>query len=89
VRLWNIHTLVCVAVFGGERGHREQVLTAAFNDDGTRFVSAGMDHCLKVWNLEHPRLNEVRHEGERGRREFFLCICFGPANRCHPSLSRE
>lgn len=69
MRLWNIRTLVCVAVFGGERGHREQVLTAAFNDDGTRFVSAGMDHCLKVWNLEHPRLNEVRRLVMRAREE--------------------
>ena len=59
VRLWNTRTLVCVAAFGGERGHREQVLTAAFNDTGTQFVSAGMDHYLKVWNLENPRLKEV------------------------------
>lgn len=59
VRLWNTKTLVAVAVFGGERGHREQVLTAEFNTSGTSFVSAGMDHCLKVWTLENKKLKEV------------------------------
>ncbi|EFJ49895.1 polycomb group protein, partial [Volvox carteri f. nagariensis] len=52
IRLWNIRSRTCVAIFAGEGGHRNKVLSLDFHPwDGERFLSAGMDNAVKIWSL--------------------------------------
>lgn len=56
VRLWNIRSLVCIAVFGGENGHRGDVVSLDVHLLGNIFVSAGLDTTIKIWDLQSPEL---------------------------------
>lgn len=56
VRLWNVRTMTCVAVFGGERGHRDEVLSLDIHILGNCMASSGMDTSIKIWNLKDPKL---------------------------------
>lgn len=54
MRLWNIRTRTCVAVFAGEMGHRTYVLSVAVHPSGNTVASSGMDNSIKLWNLMSP-----------------------------------
>jgi hypothetical protein len=38
-----LRTAVCIAIFAGEKGHRDEVLSVDPHPLGNCFVSAGMD----------------------------------------------
>lgn len=62
VRLWNIQTDVCVAIFGGAEGHMTEVLSCDFDTTGDRIATGGMDNTVRVWNLNQPTVQSAIDE---------------------------
>ena len=53
------------AVFGGDNGHRDEVLSVSVHDLGNCILSAGMDHSIKVWALDNEDVTEaIKHKND-------------------------
>lgn len=62
IRLWNIKTSVCIAIFGGVEGHRDEVLSGDFHKLARKIITCGMDHSLKIWSLESDDVKKAIQE---------------------------
>jgi polycomb protein EED len=59
IRLWNIRTCVCIAIFAGEKGHIAEAICVDIHPLGNLLLSGGMDTSLKIWNLQDPKIKEA------------------------------
>ena len=59
IRIWNIQTVVCIAILAGMEGHRDEVLAIDINHMGNLLVSCGIDHAVKIWDLEEETLRDA------------------------------
>jgi len=83
LRLWNVKTEHNIAIFGGVEGHRDEVLSADFNMEGTKIISAGMDHSLKIWQFDSEAIQEAialsyTHDNMKTKKSFPTELCHFP-----------
>jgi len=83
LRLWNVKTEHNIAIFGGVEGHRDEVLSADFNLDGTRIISCGMDHSLKMWRMDTENIKAAiklsyDHLAVKAKKVFPTELCHFP-----------
>lgn len=62
IRMWNIETDVCIAIFGALDGHVSEVLSADFNAMGSRIATSGMDNKVIIWNLNKSSIQKAIEE---------------------------
>ncbi|KAG7365461.1 WD40 repeat-containing protein [Nitzschia inconspicua] len=64
VRIWNLDSFACVAIFGGPPdGHVGNIYSVAWHPLGTKIASGGEDGKVSVWNVLKPQSS-----GKRGQR---------------------
>ncbi|ELA45914.1 hypothetical protein VCUG_02594 [Vavraia culicis subsp. floridensis] len=51
IRMWDIHRVCTLAIFGGLAGHEDVVLSIDMSADGNYLVSSGTDNSIKVWSI--------------------------------------
>ncbi len=56
LRLWNVRTMTMIAIFGGEKGHRDDIVSMDIHLLGNCMVSSSIDTSIKIWNLKDPKL---------------------------------
>ncbi len=84
-RLWNVLTGVCVAVFGGQRGHLDEVNAVAFcpMGSGMRLASAGADNRVLLWDLK-PLMDVISASFTAGASQ---TACGGPRLEQFPDFA--
>lgn len=83
LRLWNVKTEHNIVIFGGVEGHRDEVLSADFNMDGSRIISCGMDHSLKMWRCDTDSIQAAiklsyTHSTMKTKKNFPTELCHFP-----------
>jgi polycomb protein EED len=58
IRLWNIRTMTCIAIFSGEKGHFDNIISLDIHLLGNCFASCSTDTTIKIWSLNDPNLLE-------------------------------
>lgn len=72
VKLWDVyHEGKCLRTF---MGHAQSVRDIAFNNDGTRFMSASYDRHMKLWDTETGQCIRAFSNGK-----IPYCVKFNPA----------
>jgi len=56
VRLWCCSTAYCLAIFAGQQGHRDAVLSLDVRPDAAYLATAGVDGTVRVWSLRDEAL---------------------------------
>ena len=59
LRLWNVQTATCVAIFAGHNAHRDSVLYISWHPSGKKFASCGMDTSVKVWSVTESTIQNA------------------------------
>ena len=54
--MWNLTNRVCIAIFAGDEGHRDQVLSVDIHSLGMCFVSSSTDNSIKIWSLKDEKV---------------------------------
>lgn len=80
LRLWNVKTDHCIAIFGGVEGHRDEVLSADFDMEGRFIMSCGMDHSLKLWRIDTDNLKSTFKSSytHNSKKPFSTELCHFP-----------
>ena len=66
---------MCIAVLGGAEGHRDEVLGADFSFHGDKILSCGMDHALKVWEMNDDKLSKAIKDSFEYQRSLKKSVC--------------
>jgi WD40 repeat protein len=65
IRLWNLQSFACVAIFTGLHGHREDILSVSWHSTGGRFASAGKDKTIRIWDITQGRVPEALQASQK------------------------
>jgi polycomb protein EED len=65
IRLWNLESFACVAIFAGQHGHREAVLSLSWHPKGGQFASSGIDKSIRLWKVWDTRVAEALQASQK------------------------
>lgn len=94
LRLWDVTTGHCFAIFCGLQGHRGEVLFCDWHSSGERILSCGMDCTVREWSIETAIVDafdkqRLEYQVERQMREDGQHRDFTPKNRRHRPLQTK
>lgn len=82
IRMWNIKSKKCLAIFGGFTGHRDYVLSIDVSMCGNMLVSSGTDCTIKVWKIPNVELNKIEsiyfpiYSSSKIHKSYISCVRF-------------